>query len=1384
MDEARLPDLPSPDDGRAGSIVRIGNDAFGNVVVSGHNNVVTLTFIVSDPRLLDGLGARPDSSAPVANPYLGLRAFRETEASWFFGRTRLVRRAWVQFRALQQGTGPRILAVVGASGSGKSSLVRAGLLTELAREPVEGLEALRVLLMRPGKAPLTGLAEALSRLPGLPAGDAAQMQQVPDGACSILHRLVSGLLDSGSSRLVIVVDQFEELFTECTDTADRAAFLGNLAYAASHEDRLVSVVLTLRSDFAAAVQAPAVFARAVREPATRLVVQAMTRDELTEAVARPARALGRPWPPALAEYFVAQAEGRAGALPLLQFALQRLWPDHAAGRLAETGWDTCLIEDYLVETADHLYEVTGEPAERTRNQRVLRRAFLAMVQFGEGTPDTRRVARLPEIVGHQESPQDVLGILRPFTVEKRWLVMASEQDGEPAFELSHEVLISAWTRLRMWLGHLPGAEESGELRADLRLHRRLSSATMAWRAGWGGLAQPPELAAILAYRARAASDLTRDEVAFIQESDRESRRAVLRQKRTRWGFGGLGAVLLATVLLAVILYARQVYYQTEALARDARLLAVSSVRQTASGDGMTGMLLALRALGIGDGRVVQGQPRAPRTQEAEQALYTALNDNRELRQIQHPGDKETVMAVAFSPDGKQLATGSSDGHLRLWDPLTGAAELDIDALAGPIGQVRFPFRDSQRVLAVPARGPAATLWDVGKRSEVGSLEVRGETIKRAGFSPDGRHILIATAGGAAGLLESETARRGQVYAVPNAVAVVAAAVGEGGKPVLLLTEDGTAWRVDGEAGQHLIDPSGRIMAAAFAPGATRVVTVSEDGDIRVWPDAPVEARIPPPIGNVLASVRPGVAIREVTFSPGRQHFAVSFDDRTMRIWETASGRMVALPLVETEGQIDTAVFSDDDQLLATLASAKETIATAPAPRPARIWRLSDGHLVATLRGHSLAIRAMAFNPEGTRLATAVRIWDVRASRSIVRTGGYRGGLLEAAQHLPPEQARIAIGLEDQPISFAGGRALVAAAQDGGVLVADAGPGGARAIPAAQDSLVSALATNPVRTDEVLVGRFNGRLDRLDLRGSQTASVPEGHAAPVSSVAYSRDGSVFISGSWDHTAQVHDAGDGRLKLPPFDHAGPVLSVALSPDARLAVTAADDGLARIWDMTDGRLLKKLEHGHQKVGFAVFSATGDRVLTTAWDGVARIWDVGPEALHAAGAGSPPASFVHVGVLRSAEFDQTGRVLLTVCVDGAARLWRVGTGQEPRILRQANGAAILAAGFIPETPGAGEDPADVRVVTAAEDGTVDVWAGATRLAGLGSHMGPVTAIAFDPAGRHLATASADHELQVWSLLPSGQALIDLAISRRTRELTPEQRAQFFPLPTDRHDP
>jgi WD40 repeat protein len=1375
--------LPVP----RGSTVSVGGDAFGNILLAGNDNTVTatVTIVVADPGMVEKVlrAARPSApvaaaaAAPLPNPYRALEPFRGSDAEWFFGRSALVRVAWSKLRALEASRDPRILAVLGVSGSGKSSLVRAGLLPELARNPITQLKQPVVALLRPHAAPLENLARVLARLPGIAVGTDAGAGAATGLTAAIERRLCragpqgfDGLLaiaqarpDAEEARLLVVVDQFEELFTTCEDAAAIHTFLENLAFAASAPDGGVSVILTLRSDFAGLVETPEPFAKAVRGD-NPVLVRAMDRAELCDAIERPAELLGHPWDRELVGSLVAQAEGRAGALPLLQFALHKLWPDHAAGRLKAAQWTSQLIEDHLKAAAETEYVQAGQDAEHGEaNQRIIRRTFLAMVQLGEGVPDTRRVARLAEIVAPGEDAARVRKAMARFIHPDTRLVSVSDEADGPRYEMTHEALIQSWKRLRDWLGQVAGKAEGERIRAALRLRRQIAEAAAQWRRRRGGLWRPPELDRMLAPRAPDEPDPTAEEIAFAAASLRAWRRTRLLRLLT----GLAGVVLVAVVLLAGKLYqdasAEAATAADEARRQASRRLAVLATAETEAGNGMAGMLLALEALS--DRRDVP---------EAENALRQAVFENRELRRLPHAvpaagKDPVAVTAVAVAPDGRIL-TGGDDGRLLAWDA-AGAPAGEWPALGKAVTRVVLSPDPAGPILVVYADPDMAVLWDRRPGGRSRPLSGAAHQIRAAEFSRDGRVVVGAMADGSAVLWLASGGEALRGFPSRDAAAV-AVTISDDLTRLLIVTQDGKARLWDVRTGKEirtLQEVTEHVVAASFTAQDTMAATVAADGALRLWDvTAPAGGFTPlrrfPPVGA------PGAEVMGVDFNAARTRLAAAYADGTVRLREVETGAPIGLPLPEAEGRVDRVAFGPGDRLVATLVTKANP--NNPAASPVRIWDAGSGRLVASLRGHVAPIRAMALHPDGARLVTGAEdgtagIWDMRDDRSTAALTGYRRRLRELGLRLPQQLA--GLGLDDRPFAFAAdGRVLAAAAgPENGLLVWE--PGGEASLQAGGASPVSAVAATADSGLRAMIGRFDGT---VQFWGGGRAPVEVGrHAAAVSAIAASDDGRRFLSVALDGTARLWNGGEGAPGPQLAGHAGPILAATFTPDGRLAATAAADGTARLWNAESGVEVARFEHGAAQppphVLTVAFSPDGTRVLTAAADGRARLWTVGAPT-------DAPLVLVHDGMLRSAAFDPSGRFIVTVCDDGAAHLWRTADGFHVGTRWRRNGAAIDAAAFVPGPPQPSGAADQQYVVTAAEDGVVEVWAGPLPVLTLRGHVGAVTAIGFDRAGRQLLTASADGSLRLWRILLATEELAAEARRRRTRSLTATERNSY----------
>jgi Domain of unknown function (DUF4062) len=451
---------------------------------------------------------------PGPNPYRGLEAFRKEDAAGFFGREALVDQLWNRFLELHaaraDGEAPtRLLAILGASGSGKSSVAQAGLLAALEERPLPGRPLPIDVVLTPEARPLESLAVALARQvtgEASPAKMALELDEVlrtragHDG----LRYLAERMLDVGGAGLILLVDQFEEIYSLCDDEQERAAFIGNLLHAARAPRGRVSIILTLRSDFLGAVNQHPELSRLIARQ--NVLVPVMGEEEIRRAIAEPAKRAGREIDQSTVDLLIDQTVGREGALPLLEFVLTRIWDGFRTG----------------VSAADSLRQlggVGGALAAEAQNvfdslpmtdRAIARRAFLAMVHLGEGARDTRRRASLSEMVARGESLDTILRVLRRFAEPECRLVTLAAADGTTSAEVVHEALFDHWRLLQDWL-------DAG--RDTVRFKRRLASAAKEWHSLGkldGLLWRSPLLDQLAQYHARNSGQMTDLEIEFLE----------------------------------------------------------------------------------------------------------------------------------------------------------------------------------------------------------------------------------------------------------------------------------------------------------------------------------------------------------------------------------------------------------------------------------------------------------------------------------------------------------------------------------------------------------------------------------------------------------------------------------------------------------------------------------------------------------------------------------------------------------------------------------------------------------------------------------------------------------------------------------------------------
>jgi predicted acylesterase/phospholipase RssA len=531
----------------------IGDDGYGNVAISGHGNKVTVI-------IYEAAGRRdvtpPPTTPPSAtagpeigpNPYRSLSAFDEVDTEYFFGREEITRKLWFRFQELSQAAPDgrhlaRVLPIIGPSGCGKSSLARAGLIPELVKRPISSFNSMRIGVCTPGVHPIEALATVLARIDApdddAPAKKIREFREEIElknsrGIYDGLRRVVDALPEINRRPMILLIDQLEELYSVCDDSEERNIFIENLLVASKDPNARLSVIITLRSDFLGALRNNPELDYVIS--GNSVLVPGMTEYELRDCITKPAQLCGFQLDPSTVELLITESRGREGALPLLQFALTRIWEGLRTGKeptvtLQELGG----VGGALASEADQLLaDLRSEGKER-----VVRRAFLKMVRRGEGTQDTRRRAHLSEIVAANEDPQTVLSILRRFSQPGQRLITFSKDGEDVTVEITHEQLIYRWPTLRGWLAD---SEETERFRTTL------AEAALDWAHGLGELWRGANLRRLKELSNQIRDDISPAELRFWESS-------VLAAKRRFLVSGVASFLLLIGVISGIIAYA-------------------------------------------------------------------------------------------------------------------------------------------------------------------------------------------------------------------------------------------------------------------------------------------------------------------------------------------------------------------------------------------------------------------------------------------------------------------------------------------------------------------------------------------------------------------------------------------------------------------------------------------------------------------------------------------------------------------------------------------------------------------------------------------------------------------------------------------------------------
>ncbi|HSG80171.1 MAG TPA: BTAD domain-containing putative transcriptional regulator [Acidimicrobiia bacterium] len=637
-----------------------------------------------EQRILDqdpALGTVGDPAArrtDLPNPYKGLRPFGEADARDFFGRDAMVTE--IVDRIDRAGPGG-FTAVVGASGSGKSSLVSAGVVPRLRSGAIDGSDAWVVCSMYPGSRPMEEL-------------EAAVLSAAPDASVAVIEllaaedglRRAARLLAGDDGQLLLVVDQAEELFT-LAGADQRERFIDTMTGALDDERARVRVVFTLRADYLSAPLADPRLADLLR--AGTLLVPPMSPAEVEEAIVGPAERVGATVDPRLVAVAVGEVEGHPGALPMLQHALTETFERRTSDRLTREDYEAVGgVTTALANTADRVLGALGD-AGRSAARLVL----LRLVTPGEASADTRRRVLVSEVRDSGPDAEGVSTILGAFAATRLLVFDVDPISGEATVEVSHEALLSEWTVFRTWIA---------EAREDLRMEQRLRALAADWQAngrGEGFLLRGNNLARFLGWRGGSSIPLESALAAYLDASVGQEREAErLRVRRRRRVVSVLAGATIVSVLLAVLAFTRSVQAGREARLADARALAGQSIA-TLDEDAELAVILALEAMELEPGSDSVG------------ALHAAVARHRLVATYPAGG----FAAAWVDPD--RIATLQADGSVAIVDLRTATTTRSF----GPVGGVHptpgvvkpmFAVSADGLLLAIALPDGGVEMWEV------------------------------------------------------------------------------------------------------------------------------------------------------------------------------------------------------------------------------------------------------------------------------------------------------------------------------------------------------------------------------------------------------------------------------------------------------------------------------------------------------------------------------------------------------------------------------------------------------------------------------------------------------------------------------------------------
>jgi WD40 repeat protein len=1084
-------------------------------------------------------------------PYQGLSAFRQENANFFFGREKFIS------QLIEAVNNQPLVPIIGASGSGKSSVVFAGLLPRLqAKSHVE------IVSFRPGKNPFDALAIAFSKYlhsqPPKATNTHKRLAQIELEINlrhdeTLLYQLIENIITSATDQhLVLVADQFEELYT-LSDKAEAYKFLNALLFAVNHASQF-TLVLTMRADFLGIALDYQPMGKALQKYPP-LLLTPMDKEELRDVIERPAFKMKVELEEGLTNNLINDVGNHPGRLPLLEFALEQLWLKQKNWYLTHQAYtEIGGLEKALAQHADQVFNSLS-----TKEKQQAEKIFIQLVRPGEGTEDTKRLATLNEV------KQENWSLVKHLADERLVVTAWDEIEQIETVEIVHEALIREWIILQDWI----------EINREFRLWQEiLKTEVRAWennQLNSGILLTGTRLAVASNWYQQRREQLTQAEQDFINASiKRQQQEQRQHNRRQKMIISGLSGGLVFTFILAGFAF----WQWQNASWNEIKAISVSSKAFLVSGQYFDAMIEALKASKKLNQTIINlpfeiFHKKTDLQKQIdfvlEEALYKATKRN------QLATHEDEVRDVSFSPDGQMIATGSQDKTVKLWT-VTGR---EIATFTGHEDLVRsVKFSPTGKTIATASWDGNVKLWTTEGKL-IATLLANKIKVDSVTFSPDGNIIATGDAQGYIKLWneEGKLIRNFQAHKQP----ILNLSFHPDGNMLASASQDKTVklWNLDGTELQTLNRKDGHqdwVWSVNFSPDGLKIATASRDETFKIWDIK----------GNLIKTFTGHKnAVTSVSFSPDNQIIASASADTTVKIWSVSGEKIQTL-----KGHQDwvwSVNFSPDGKM----------IATASKDGTAKIWQIKkDKYQIH--QAHQDAIYSLSFSPDGNKYATAsqdktVKLWE-------------RSGKLIKALKLENQ--------EFTNVTFSpNGQIIATATKDGNIILWNHLGNQIKAFQGHQGKWIWQVSFSPDGNTIASAGH-DGTIEIRNLDGKLIHSISahkkgqDEDGEGVNSVSFSPDGKIIASAGWDRKVKLWTL-EGKLLKTFTEHNDGVHSVSFSPDGKIIATASQDKTVKLWKLS-GELITTLK-GHNSGVFRVrFSPDGQTIATASLDHKVKLWNL----------------------------------------------------------------------------------------------------------------------------------------------------------------------------------